>query len=159
MNKHNTDHNSKMSSYKNLALCSIACLIVFSFGGIFRPGEWYTQINIAPWNPPNFVFPIVWSFLYVCIAIAGWKIFNLNKTNLKILWLAQLSLNGLWSWIFFGQKWVLIGLIDIVLIIALTAILIIKCWSKSKVSAALLMPYLAWLLLASTLNLYIFLAN
>lgn len=150
---------NNVNSTRNLILCSIACFTVFAFGGLFTPGEWYTQINIAPWSPPNLAFPIVWSILYVCIAIAGWRIFNQENTSLKMIWVTQLILNGLWSWVFFGKHWVLLGFIDILLIITLVFTLIIKCWSNFRACSYLLIPYLAWLLLASSLNLYIFLAN
>lgn len=159
----NTEPNNiKMNNAKStrhLIFCSAACFIAFAFGGLFVPGEWYTQINIAPWSPPNIVFPIVWSILYVCIAIAGWRIFNQENVSLKAIWAVQLILNGLWSWVFFGVHWVLLGFIDILLIISLVSILIIRCWSHFRICSYLLLPYLAWLLLASSLNLYILLAN
>ena len=163
-------------SIPNLIFCSIACLIAIGLGGIFQPGEWYTQINIAPWSPPNYVFPIVWSILYVCIAIAGWRIFNQGTFLLKALWASQLVLNALWSWMFFGEHWVLIAFIDIVIIITLVSTLIVKCWSSSalhhrapdrensqknslRLCSYLLIPYVVWLLIASSLNLYILWAN
>lgn len=160
--------NPVKNSTRNLILCASACVIAMGFGGLFTPGEWYTQINIAPWSPPNIAFPIVWTILYICIAVAGWRIFNDGTRHLKALWVCQLVLNILWSWIFFGQHWVLIGLIDIALIITLVGILIVKCWnadnvttekSSLRVCSYLLAPYLIWLILASSLNMYILVAN
>lgn len=164
------------NSIRNLIFCSIACVIAISLGGMFQPGEWYTQINIAPWSPPNFVFPIMWSILYVCIAIAGWRIFNQGTFQLKSLWASQLILNALWSWMFFGEHWVLIAFIDIAIIIILVSTLIVKCWSTPsmhqeasgkgnsqsnslRLCSYLLIPYVLWLLVASSLNLYILWAN
>ena len=155
--------NSK--SILNLLLCATACLIAAGFGGMFSPGEWYTHIKIAPWSPPNIAFPIVWSILYVFIAIAGWRIFTHGTFQLKALWGGQLILNALWSWVFFGQHWVFAGLVDIALIMILVIILIAKCWSfdnstKSlRVCSYLLAPYLVWLIIAGSLNLYILVAN
>lgn len=156
------------NSIPNLVFCAIACLAAMGFGGLFTPGEWYTQINIAPWSPPNIAFPIVWTILYICIAIAGWRIFNYGTRQLKIIWVCQLACNALWSWLFFGQHWVLIGLIDIALIIILVSLLIVKCWtfsapSKNKTNlrlcSYLLVPYLMWLMVACSLNSYILIAN
>jgi len=147
-------------NWKSLSIFLFACFLVFSFGGLFRPGDWYLALNKAPWNPPNIAFPIVWSFLYIFIAVAGWQIFHRGNTTLKTLWLLQLIFNALWSWVFFGQQWVLIGLINIIIIDALVINLILKARRANLSSASLfLLPYIAWLLLATTLNTYILLAN
>ena len=161
-----TQHNN---STRHLVYCAAACLIAIGIGGLFTPGEWYTQINIAPWSPPNLAFPIVWSILYVCIALSGWRIFNQGTFQLKALWTLQLALNALWSWVFFGQHWVLLGFIDIVLIMTLVTYLIITCWNidtsskgekpNLRVCSYLLAPYLLWLSIACSLNLYILLNN
>lgn len=154
----NTPHsNLKVAGYA--IFCGLACLTALAIGGLFQPGVWYTQINIAPWSPPNYVFPIVWTFLYVCIAIAGWLIFKQGNALLKFLWCIQLCLNAAWSWIFFGEFWTVIALIDIILIIVIVCILIAKCWHTLRATSYLLIPYVAWLLVASSLNLYIIIAN
>lgn len=145
---------------KKLPLPLIACLATFAFGGLFIPGDWYASLNRAPWSPPNIAFPIVWSVLYVFIAISGWHIFSGHNNTLKRLWCVQLGVNAIWSWIFFGQHWVLLGFINIAALIILVAILIFKCYKeKHKFSAYLLFPYLLWLMLASSLNGYILLNN
>lgn len=133
---------------------------VFLFGGLFTPGDWYLALNQAPWSPPNIAFPIVWTFLYVFIAIAGWQVYHLGNSTLKTLWATQLILNGLWSWVFFGQQWVLIGLLNIVLLDALVINLILKARRAGlTVVSLLLAPYIGWLLIATSLNTYILIAN
>lgn len=153
----------KINNLKGLFLCLLACLLALGIGGLFIPGEWYENLNRAPWSPPNIAFPIVWSILYILIAIAGWKIFSLPKsgnTDLRVLWLSQLVINAIWSWIFFGEHWVLIGLIDIALLIFVVATIIVIAWRRDSHSISYLMlPYLTWLTLASSLNLYILLMN
>lgn len=148
------------SKWQSLAFFLLLCFLVFAFGGLFRPGYWYLALNKAPWSPPNIAFPIVWALLYICIAIAGWQIFRRGNSCLKTLWSVQLILNALWSWVFFGQHWVLMGLLNIVLIDALVINLILKARRIELNSVSLLLaPYIAWLLLATTLNAYILLAN
>jgi benzodiazapine receptor len=133
---------------------------VFSFGGLFRPGEWYLALNRAPWSPPNIAFPIVWTFLYVFIAIAGWQLYHQGNSTLRTLWASQLILNGLWSWVFFGQHWVAVALVNIVFIDILVINLILKSRRAGlAMSSLLLTPYIIWLLLATSLNTYILLAN
>jgi len=146
--------------WRSLPVFFLLCFSIFAFGGLFQPGQWYEQLNLAPWTPPNLAFPIVWSVLYVCIAIAGWRIFSTGNIHLQTLWLIQLILNGVWSWIFFGKHWVLLGLIDIVLIDFVLMLLIFKALqSEHKIIALLMTPYLLWLLLASSLNAYILIYN
>ena len=149
-----------MKTLKSIAPFALACLAVFLFGGLFRPGDWYESLQRAPWSPPNIAFPIVWSLLYVCIAVAGYRIAQHNVPTLLRLWWLQLAINATWSWIFFGQHWAMFGLIDIVLLTAVVAWIITACWRHNIRSASfLLAPYLAWLLLASSLNAYIVLNN
>jgi len=146
--------------WKSLIGFFLLCFLIFAFGGLFQPGQWYSELNRAPWSPPNLAFPIVWSVLYICIAITGWQIFNTEESSLKVLWVSQLILNAAWSWIFFGQHWVLIGLIDLILIDLILITLIYKAWQGGHTLIAILMsPYLAWLLLASSLNAYILIYN
>ena len=130
------------------------------FGAQFTPGEWYEGLQRAPWNPPNYVFPIAWSILYLLIAIVGWRVFNTDDQQNKILWLAQLAANAAWSWLFFGQHWVGIAFIEILLLKALVAYLMHRCFeSGDKLSGWLLVPYVLWLALATSLNGYILVYN
>jgi len=145
---------------KHLPIYFGACLAVFLFGGLFQPGDWYTSLNRAPWSPPNIAFPIVWSILYIMIAVSGWLIFATDNSQLKRLWIIQLILNAIWSWLFFGQQWLLIGLIDIVALALCVLMMVVVSWrAKLKLVSLLLIPYLIWLLLASSLNTYIVLNN
>ena len=149
-----------MGTLKSIAPFALACFAVFLFGGLFRPGEWYESLNKAPWSPPNIAFPIVWTMLYISIAIVGHQIAQSKATTLLKLWWIQLAVNAIWSWIFFGQHWASLALLDICLLALLVAWMIIACWrNKLKRASILLAPYLAWLLLASSLNGYVVLHN
>jgi len=146
--------------WPSLIVFLLICFAVFSFGGLFRPGDWYLALNRAPWSPPNIAFPIVWTFLYVFIAIVGWQIYHRGNSSLRTLWALQLILNGLWSWVFFGQHWVVVALLNIVFLDILVINLILKARrAELKIASLLLIPYIVWLLLATSLNTYIALAN
>jgi len=146
--------------WRSLVLFFLASYAVFAFGGLFQPGDWYQSLNKASWSPPNIAFPIVWLILYAFIAIAGWLTYINGNIRLTKLWGAQLIINGLWSWIFFGQHWVLIGLIDLLLLVILVVSLIVGAISSGLRSCAyLLIPYLLWLVLATSLNVYILIFN
>jgi len=136
------------------------CYSVAYFGSLFSPGEWYESLNRAPWSPPNIAFPIVWSILYLLIAISGWMIFRTNDDILKTLWVIQLILNGGWSWLFFGQHWVVFAEIDIVLLLITVGTMCYRCWYKKyHLVSLMLLPYFIWLGIATSLNTYVVVAN
>ena len=137
-----------------------ACYFTAYLGAIFPPTQWYIELNKAPWTPPNIAFPIVWSILYFFIAIVGWIIFRHGNRQIKALWCVQLFFNGLWSWLFFGENWPLISLIDLILLTILAIILTLKCWQNQlKLATLLLIPYSIWLCIATSLNTFIVIYN
>ena len=151
---------SNSKNWKTLLVFLSISFLAMGFGGLFRPGDWYASLNLAPWTPPNIAFPIVWGFLYLLIAVAGWKIFSHDDSKLKQLWIAQLLINAVWSWLFFAQHWVAIALIDILVLDLVVAMLVVSCFKARLISTAwMLLPYLCWILLASTLNIYVLLMN
>jgi len=150
----------KTKSFKTFPVFLIACLLTLAIGGIFTPGPWYESLNRAPWTPPNIAFPIVWSILYIFIAISGWQIFTSNNKKLKWLWSVQLIANAAWSWIFFGQLWATTALIDLIVLDALVILILIgSLKERLTLTTYLTLPYLAWLLIATSLNSYIVIYN
>ena len=129
---------------------------MFLFGGLFRPGGWYDELVKAPWTPPDLAFPIAWSILYILIAIAGYVLAKNKATSLLKLWWAQLVFNGAWSWMFFGEHWTLLALVDLAIILALVGLLVWKSFARGLRSVGLLLlPYVVWLSLALSLNAYV----
>lgn len=144
-----------------LLVCALACVAALAIGGLFQPGAWYEGIEKAPWTPPNIAFPIVWTTLYVLIALSGWIVSKANDAPLIRLWWAQLVLNAAWSWLFFGEQWVWLALVDIALILGLVGMFVVKARRHEDVRFAgtLMLPYALWLVLALSLNAYIAVAN
>ena len=118
--------------------------------------SWYEDLNKPFFNPPNFIFEIVWRILYVLMAIVSY----LNAQNIFKLYLMQIVLNGLWSWLFFVFDSTAFAFLDIVLLIFLN-ILIVKQLRASKawLSVLLYIPYVIWICFASLLNLAIIVLN
>lgn len=129
-------------------------------GTLTAPGEWYANLN-KPWfNPPNWIFGPVWTVLYVLIAMAGWRTWEVDKSSSRMkLWWAQLGLNFLWSPTFFvlQQPWLAFVIIAILLTVLLT--FIAQSWNRDRTSAAIFFPYVAWVAFASALNLSIAVLN
>ncbi|GAB3192997.1 TspO/MBR family protein [Nesterenkonia suensis] len=130
---------------------------------------WYTQADVAPWNPPNWVFGPVWTALYLMMGLAAWLVWRERtaggRPRALTLFGVQLVLNGLWTPIFFGAYplWGTAALwLAFAVIVAMIAAVVATILAFRRVrglAAALLLPYLAWILYASTLNLYIAVMN
>ena len=129
------------------------------FGGRFKPGAWYESLPRPPWTPPNLAFPIVWTFLYAAMGTAAWLVFRGGvgeHRRLVVLFLIQLVLNGLWSWIFFGRQQIALALIDLIALWVAVAVLTAMFWKVSPLAGGLMAVYLAWLSIAISLNGYIY---
>ena len=100
---------------------------------------------------PGFVFPIVWSILYILMGISSYivkddkELMNIYKVNLGI--------NILWPIIFFSLKLRVLAFFWILILILVVGYMIYRFYNKNKISAYLLIPYILWLVFASVLNL------
>jgi benzodiazapine receptor len=143
-----------------LAAFIVIVAAVAAFAARFRPREWYAGLRKPAWTPPNRVFGPAWTVLYVLIAVAGWLIFTEPGTEAaKVLWIAQLALNGAWSWLFFGRRAIRWALADILALAAAIAALLVLAYPSAPVAVWLLAPYLAWVLFAASLNAGVALLN
>lgn len=139
------------------------CLATELFAGQFRPGEWYAALEKPGWTPPDWVFPVVWTTLYLLMGVAAWQVWwrsgwRVARATLT-LFLTQLVLNGLWSWLFFGLHrpgWALLDLALLWLVLLATTV---AFWRQSRLAGALLIPYLLWVSYAATLNVGVWLMN
>ena len=139
-------------------------IVVVAVGGLIGtqsvPGEWYQNLNKPPFNPPNWVFGPVWFTLYDMIAIAGWRIFIIdrNSTAMKF-WYAQMVLNWAWSPIWFKAQLIWPAFAVITLIWLGIIGFIVTARKLDRAAAWLFVPYLAWVSFASLLNLSIGILN
>lgn len=119
-------------------------------------GPFYTQLVRPDWAPPPSIFGPVWSVLYALMGIAAWQVwrvggFRASKSALT-LFLVQLALNALWSWLFFGWHRGALAFIDILVLWALIVVTVISFWRVKRLAGALLIPYLLWVSFAVALN-------
>ena len=125
-------------------------------GGRFLPGEWYRALDKPAWTPPGWVFGPAWTLLYLSMGVAAWLVWRERLGQRALLPLAlfgaQLVLNGLWSWLFFGLRRPDLALADIVALWLAIAATIVAFWGVRPVAGALLLPYLAWVTFATALN-------
>jgi tryptophan-rich sensory protein len=138
------------------AACLALCFLPGLIGSRFTPGAWYVALEKPALTPPGWVFPVVWSTLYLMMGVALFLVLISDSRRALALPLVvfglQLVLNGLWSWLFFGLQRPDLALLDIgVLWVAILASTVLF-WRLSWVAGALLVPYLVWVGFASWLN-------
>ena len=137
-----------------------ACMAAGLTGSLFPPGKWYSELNKPVWTPPNWVFPVAWPILYLLMSYSGATLANLESAGSALaLWALQISLNTLWTPVFFGLKNLKLGLIIIFLLLVSVAICTYVFWLYAWIAGLLLLPYLAWVVFAAALNAAVFKLN
>ncbi|MCX7549583.1 TspO/MBR family protein [Xanthomarina sp. F2636L] len=130
------------------------------FMGSGATSDWYLGLNKAPWTPPGWVFGAAWTLIMVCFSFYMASLVKSHVNYYVIgLFVLQLSLNILWNYAFFNQHLVVIGLIIIVVLTLVVAFLLFKYMAVLQLETWLIVPYLVWLLIATSLNAYIFYNN
>jgi tryptophan-rich sensory protein len=122
--------------------------------------NWYSTLQQAPWTPPGFVFGIAWTLIMICFSMYLGKLFTEDNTSKnRSIFLIQFVLNVSWNFIFFNQHLVLCALINILLLTSLVFVYFFKLSSAVNNYKYLLLPYMLWLCIATSLNLYILVHN
>ena len=122
--------------------------------------DWYLNLNQAPWTPPGWVFGMAWTTIMFCFSIYMANLYKrLPKSNVLVLFAIQFVLNIVWNYIFFNQHLVGLGFTVILLLTFVVAVFAIKYIQKMGLLTLLILPYLIWLCIASSLNGYILLNN
>jgi tryptophan-rich sensory protein len=118
--------------------------------------SFYGQLVQPAWAPPPWLFGPVWTVLYALMAIAAWLVWRSGgfraHRNALALFLVQLALNALWSWIFFSWQRGLLAFAEILLLWALIAATLVSFWRVRALAGSLLIPYLVWVSFAAALN-------
>lgn len=123
--------------------------------------DWYQTINKAPWTPPGWVFGFAWTTIMICYSVYLAKLWNqvASKQALVLLFGVQLLLNISWNPVFFTLHWITFALIIITGLTLLISYFLFKYWHKLKLSSILILPYVIWLIIATSLNAYILIFN
>ncbi|MET0262186.1 MAG: TspO/MBR family protein [Rariglobus sp.] len=118
---------------------------------------WYAELAKPDWRPPNWLFGPAWTLLYAMMAVVAWRIWCVRKTapeahSLLALWGVQLALNCAWSFLFFGLRSPLAGLVDIVILLVLLFWIQVRLAGFHRLLALLWIPYVLWVGFATALN-------
>jgi tryptophan-rich sensory protein len=123
--------------------------------------EWYADINKAPWTPPGWVFGASWTLIMICFSIYLaylWPVVENRKLLIAVLTLHYI-LNIAWNPVFFHYHQVLVALFIITGLTLVIGFFMYFYWSQLELKSLLIVPYLVWLLIATSLNAYVLLKN
>lgn len=143
-----------------IAISTFSCLVLGGLSGIATTSAingWYSTIIKPSFNPPNWIFGPAWTLLYILMGISFALIWNAGKNkdvkkNAINIFLFQLILNLIWSFLFFTLQNPTIAFIEIIILVIAIMVTIRNFFSINKMAAYLLVPYLLWVLFATVLN-------
>ncbi|WP_296418340.1 tryptophan-rich sensory protein TspO [Pseudooctadecabacter sp.] len=123
-------------------------------GAMFPPGKWYERLEKPGWTPPNWMFPVAWTTLYLLMSFAGARVAGEAGAGFAMgFWALQIALNTLWTPVFFGLR----RLREAVPIMGALWIAVAGCmvthWMVDTWAGLAFVPYLAWVTVAGALNI------
>jgi tryptophan-rich sensory protein len=150
---------TRVPSWLSLIVWIAVCVGGGALVGVLTNGgdsAWYRSLNKPTWNPPSWVFAPVWTMLYLLMAIAVWLVsryYDVHRRSRAVtIFVVQLVLNFLWSFLFFSLHSPTLALVDI-LALWLAILVTMREFSRVDARAAwLLAPYVLWVSFASILN-------
>lgn len=153
------------SNIKSLLIALAIPLAVGGLSALFSGGAGdYRMLNQPPLSPPGWVFPIVWTILYLLMGYSSYRIYTSGKPQSQVshalrLYAAQLFFNFLWSIVFFGFNWYL-GAFMVLVILWILILLTLRAFTAIDETAGdLLIPYILWVTFAAYLNLGVIFLN
>jgi benzodiazapine receptor len=148
----------KRKQFLGLVTWLVVSFIAAGIGGAasIHAGSFCARLVRPEWAPPSFVFGPVWTVLYALMGIAAWLVWRIDGFRAArgafSLFLIQLALNAIWSWLFFGWHRGALAFADIILLWTAIMGTMVAFWRVRALAGALLVPYLLWVSFASVLN-------
>lgn len=123
----------------------------------------YAQLDRPSWAPPAWAFGPAWTVLYICMAVAAWRIWRIDgfsgARGELTLYAVQLAFNACWSWFFFVRRTGLGATIDVACMWITIVATMIAFWRRDPIAGALFVPYLMWVTFASALTVSVWRRN
>lgn len=147
---------NKTQKYSGLMGWLAACFLAGALAAQFDPGGWYDTLAKPSWTPPDWIFPVAWTILYLMMGIAAWLVWKdhgfTEARDALTLFLVQLGLNAAWPGIFFGLQQIGTALAEILLLWILILFTLFLFWKFNRRAGWLMLPYLIWVSYAAALN-------
>lgn len=151
-----------MFDFKLFAKTILVPVLVGAIVGILISGSIdYDSLEKPFLAPPSSAFPIVWTILYILMGVSYGilKSKDLIDSKINFIYYLQLFFNALWPIAFFILKWRLFAAIWIIILAILVFIMIVRFYEKDKIAGLLQIPYLAWTIFATYLNISMYILN
>ncbi len=145
--------------YLAFGLFLLATACAATTGAMFPTGDWYRQLRKPSWTPPNWVFPVAWSSLYLLMSFAGARVVMLAEEAPRavalalMFWALQIAANTLWTPIFFGLRRLRGALPVMGILWFAVAGCTVTHWMVDPWAGLAFVPYLVWVTIAAALNL------
>ena len=149
------DSNPKMLGVKVFAGQNVSGgeIIVRQRGTVFKPGAWYDSLAKPSWTPPNWLFPVAWTTLYLSMSLAAMRVAPLPGSGQGLAsWALQIAHNTLWTPVFFGLRRMRDGFGVLVLLWLAVAATAVSFFRLDLIAGLLMLPYVAWVSVAGALN-------
>ncbi|WP_336407730.1 TspO/MBR family protein [Gallaecimonas kandeliae] len=147
---------------KQKQLLGLVCWLLASFAASaigalasIEAKAFYGQLTQPGWAPPPWLFGPVWTVLYALMGVAAWLVWRSEARSPKpalALFMVQLGLNALWSWLFFSWHQGLWSFVEVLALWLLILATLVAFWKRRPLAGALLLPYLLWVAFASALT-------
>lgn len=149
---------SPVSPWLALVLWLALCAAAGAIGAVASVDakEFYATLDQPAWAPPAGLFGPVWTLLYASMGVAAWLVWRergwARARGALGLFVIQLAVNALWSWLFFAWHRGAWAMADILFLLGLIVATLVAFARIRKLAAWLLVPYLAWVSFAAALN-------
>lgn len=135
-----------------------AIIAIYAIGSsrwVATDAQWYQSLSKPAWQPPDFVFGIIWPYNFVMLIIATWLVASRLSTAHQMIWLISLTLSVTaaltWAWLFYGPHSLVASGFALVLATALTIPLLVIAFRVSPLLGIAFLPYQLWLAVAASL--------
>lgn len=137
-----------------------ACAAAAATGSMFPPGQWYRDLSKPSWTPPDWLFPVAWTVLYISSAVAATRVAVLEgNAHAMGFWALQIALNTLWTPVFFGLERIRAGAVVLAFLWLAVAGSMVTFFTMDTLAGWLMVPYLVWVTVAGALNLSVWRLN
>lgn len=152
--------------WKKLLICLAIPLAVGAVAALLTGGGMgqYSVMNQPPLSPPGWLFPVVWTILYLLMGYASYRVLTSGADEGQVnraltLYGAQLAINFLWPLVFFGLQWYWAAFV-VLIVLWILIYLTMRAFSEiDEWAGNLLLPYILWVTFAAYLNLGVALLN
>ncbi|MEM7477519.1 MAG: TspO/MBR family protein [Planctomycetota bacterium] len=167
-------NRSNSASRNRGIICFALSFVLLALGGWLTSlglGEWYSNLDFPPYQPPGWAFTPAWTLILGLLALATWRITDAKNGNkvdtdsegslrvAMLLYCFQFALNVGWSLLFFALKRPDFALWEIVVLDVLLVALIVAYRKIDSIAGWMLVPYFVWLLFATAINAWISIYN